>query len=326
MKEPLGIAHKLWAQINVFYKHLHAYIRRILQNKYGTNFVDINGSIPIHFFKSLSADQWNNLINISLPYPENQKNKIPNYKSGKILSEAQRVYVELGFEELPKRFWKDSIFRKNYSSSTIMDCHPLSFDFMNGIDFRVKMCLSDSSNDFDSELRKVVHEFGHIYYFKSYANKKNLFKSGPNSAFHEAIGDLMVLINNACEWKYNEVDYRVIINALMKEALNNFVIIPWALSLEQWRHDLFSGKVSILSANEHFWNIRRKVEGIVPPNGKRLKRSFDAICKYHVANFMPYLRYFFSRFLSHQFHKALCAHNSDPLYLCCPKPLKSSFR
>jgi len=326
MKQPLGLAHKLWSDVNIFYRHLHAYIRRVLQNKHGSNFTDFNGSIPIHFFKSLWADQWNTLTNISLPYPESQKKQNFFIKPESILKEAQDLYLRLGFEKLPQKFWDQSVFTKDYSSSRVMDCHPLSFDFMDGFDFRVKMCLSNASNDFDSELRKVVHEFGHIYYFKSYSNQFNLFKSGPNSAFHEAIGDLMVLIKNGCEWKYNKVDQKFIINALMRESLNNFVIIPWALSLEQWRHDLFSGRISMLSANQHFWNIRRKIGGIVPPFGKRSKISFDAISKYHVANFMPYLRYFFSTFLSHQFHKALCIDSTDPLHLCCPKSLNSNLR
>ena len=42
----------------------------------------------------------------------------------------------------------------------------------------------------------IHHEMGHIEYFMSYSNLPTYFKSGPNSGFHEAIGDTIALSVN----------------------------------------------------------------------------------------------------------------------------------
>lgn len=332
MKNPLEEAHKLWDEVKIIYSHLHKYTTKRLREKYGTEAVTEKGPIPVHLTRSLWADQWNHLITILLPYEQiNKEEETKSVKSvNEILNKAQDLYEGFGFGPLPKSFWQRSIFIKPRNESQVTECHPLSFDFMTGNDFRIKMCLNPNTygyNSIESELKKVIHELGHIQYFIAYRQQPHLYRSGANSAFHEAIGELMVLINNACKWKqfkdYFNLD-QIIVKELMREALNNFVLLPWALTLEQWRHDLFTGQIPIQEANTHWWRLSVKIRGISPPvDGLNdTKIDYGIVSKYHVANFMPFLRYFFARFLAHQFHKTLCqdnGHKEEPLFFCCPK-------
>jgi len=51
------------------------------------------------------------------------------------------------------------------------------------------MCTQVSAKDFQT----VHHEMGHIQYYMQYRHQANLFRSGANAAFHEAIGDTVAL-------------------------------------------------------------------------------------------------------------------------------------
>lgn len=50
---------------------------------------------------------------------------------------------------------------------------------------RMRVCLNGTSSD----LGMVLHEMGHVMYFMAYKDQPMIFRTGPNSAFHEALGD-----------------------------------------------------------------------------------------------------------------------------------------
>lgn len=45
----------------------------------------------------------------------------------------------------------------------------------------------------DDQFNTIHHEMGHIEYYMAYRNQPTIFKTGANSAFHEAIGDTISL-------------------------------------------------------------------------------------------------------------------------------------
>lgn len=45
----------------------------------------------------------------------------------------------------------------------------------------------------DDQFSTIHHEMGHIEYYMAYRNQPAIFKTGANSAFHEAIGDTIAL-------------------------------------------------------------------------------------------------------------------------------------
>jgi len=51
------------------------------------------------------------------------------------------------------------------------------------------MCTKVNAEDF----QVVHHEMGHIEYFMQYRHLPNLFRTGANAAFHEAVGDTVSL-------------------------------------------------------------------------------------------------------------------------------------
>jgi peptidyl-dipeptidase A len=94
-------------------------------------------------------------------------------------------------------------------------------------------------------------------------------------------------------------------------------MLPWALMIDKWRWDVFSGQVKPEQYNQHWWDLRVKYEGISPPE-LRSANDFDPGAKYHVAFNTSYMRYFLAHILQFQFHKALCAKAGfkGPLHEC----------
>lgn len=86
---------------------------------------------------------------------------------------------------------------------------------------------------------------------------------------------------------------------------------------------MFSGEVSPENYNKEWIALRRKYQGLMPPQGTRdldgnATDWFDPGAKYHVAANIPYVRYFFAAVYQFQFHEALCRHkgHTGPLHEC----------
>ena len=171
------------------------------------------------------------------------------------------------------------------------------------------MCAKVNQNAFQT----IHHEMGHIQYYIAYRNQSIAFKSGANSAFHEAIGDTIAL--SAITPKHlkaigliesAETTYQQDINFLMKMALRKVAFLPFSYVMEKWRWNVFRGKIGESNYNEKWWQMRKEFQGIEAPVARR-ENDFDPGSKFHTAMFVPYSRYFLSYFYQFQFYKSLCS-------------------
>ncbi len=103
----------------------------------------------------------------------------------------------------------------------------------------------------------------------------------------------------------------------MKEALDKIAFLPFGKLIDQWRWDVFSGKIKPENYNAAWWKLREDYQGIKAPV-ERTEADFDPGAKYHIPANTPYVRYFTARILQFQFHKALCkaAGQEGPLHEC----------
>lgn len=70
MKEQVD---KLMDELMPLYKKIHAYVRHFLTQKYGSQVMPADGTIPAHLLGNMWAQQWGNLLNTVSgmnPYPE----------------------------------------------------------------------------------------------------------------------------------------------------------------------------------------------------------------------------------------------------------------
>jgi peptidyl-dipeptidase A len=314
---------RLWEQMKPLYEQLHCFVRSRLSQKYGADKVPAKGAIPAHLLGNMWAQEWANIYPLVEPYKGQASMDVTGgIKKQKLDAKAivrigEAFFTSLGFDSLPPTFWERSQFEKPRDRDVV--CHASAWDVTYGADVRIKMCIKPD----EENLTTVHHELGHIYYYLNYFQKPVLFQQGANDGFHEAIGDALTLSITPQYLKQLKLitqlpkDDKGLINVQMKDALEKIAFLPFARMMDQWRWDVFSGKVKPAQYNSHWWMLRNKYQGVAAV-APRDESYFDPGAKYHIPANVPYMRYFLARVLQFQFHKAMCeaAGHQGPLHTC----------
>jgi peptidyl-dipeptidase A len=243
--------------------------------------------------------------------------KKQNYDPVRITQSAENFYVSLGFPKLPQTFWERSMLSK--PADRDVQCHASAWHMDAKEDVRIKQCI-DASQE---ELMTVYHELGHVYYYLSYKDQPYLFQSGAHDGFHEAIGDTVNLSMTPAYMHQIGLmgpvkqSSEATINQQMKIALDKIAFLPFGKLIDEWRWQVFSGRVKPEEYNAAWWRLREQYQGVAAPV-PRTEADFDPGAKYHIPGNTPYTRYFLSFILQFQFHKALCeaAGYEGPLHEC----------
>ena len=313
---------KLWSQVKPLYDQLHCYTRRKLNKTYGDKIVSKTGPIPSHLLGNMWAQSWDYLYPELEPYKGTAPIDVTpvlakRYDAKKMVQMGEGFYTSLGMDPLPPTFWERSQLTKPAGKNVV--CHASAWDPQYNNDLRIKMCINLNQED----LWTIHHELGHDFYFHYYYKLPVLYQGGANDGFHEAIGDTIQLSMTPEYLKAKGLLARVVkndkatINAQMHTALGKIAFLPFGLLVDKWRWDVFSGAVTPDKYNQHWWDLKKQYQGVVPPI-ERAATDFDPGAKYHVAANVPYMRYFLAAVLAFQFHKALCATAGikGPLYEC----------
>ncbi|CAL1537547.1 unnamed protein product [Lymnaea stagnalis] len=315
----------LFDQIRPLYEQLHAYARRKLKQIYGNDKFPSSGHIPAHLLGDMWAQQWSALVTELTPYKGKPTLDVTdemvrqNYTPIKIFQTAEDFFKSLGMKKMPDKFWNKSLFEKPKDGRKIV-CHPTAWDFYNKRDFRIKQCTLITAQD----LETAHHEMGHIEYALQYKDQPVSFRNGANPGFHEAVGDVISLsvqtqehmhaiglIPNVSNDTESDIDF------LMRMALEKISVLPIAYLIDQWRWGVFRGDTPPEKYNEQWWNLRCRYQGVSSPVALD-SSDFDPGAHYHIAAGVPYIRYFVSKIIQFQFHKALCekAGHIGPLHKC----------
>ncbi|MGE5570404.1 MAG: M2 family metallopeptidase [Rhodospirillales bacterium] len=313
--------NRLWEQVKPLYVSLHAYVRNRLREKYG-DAVPASGPIPAHLLGNPWAQSWENIYPLVAPkeadpgfdLTEILKNRNTGWKQ--MVKYGEGFFTSLGFAPLPQTFWERSMFVKPRDREVV--CHASAWDIDSQDDLRLKMCIDITEEDFVT----IHHELGHNFYQRAYNKQPFLFRDSANDGFHEAIGDTIAL-SVTPEYLVRlglldkAPDPSKDIGLLLRRALEKVAFLPFGLLIDQWRWEVFSGKIPPERYNQAWWEMRRKYQGIDAPV-ERSERDFDPGAKYHVPANVPYTRYFLAHILQFQFHRALAreAGCTGPLHRC----------
>ena len=314
---------RLWTQVKPLYDDLHCYVRARLGKTYGTDKVPPDGPIPAHLLGNIWAQEWGNILPLVQPFKGEptldvtSELKRQKYDPKKMVRIGEAFFTSLGFDPLPQTFWERSMFTKPLDREVV--CHASAWDPSFSNDLRVKMCIKPT----EEALITIHHELGHDFYFQSYYQLPVLYQAGANDGFHEAIGDALTLsitpsyLKRLGLLKAIPKSEKGLINVQLKEALTKVAFLPFGKMIDQWRWDVFSGKVAAANYNSSWWDLRKKYQGVSAPVS-RTEKDFDPGAKYHIPANVPYTRYFLARILQFQFHRALCraAGHRGPLHEC----------
>jgi peptidyl-dipeptidase A len=296
---------RLWEQVRPFYEQLHCYVRSRLQKRYGKEKVKDLAPIPAHLLGNMWAQDWANVYDLVEPFKGQSisiERKLATTEAKDLVKLGEKFFVSLGFAPLPQTFWERSLFTRPKDREVV--CHASAWDIDYTNDLRIKMCISRSEED----LVTVHHELGHDYYFLEYSTLPILFQSGANDGFHEGIGDTLALSVTPAYLKDLGLLAAVpkgdgaLVDQLMKTALDK---VAFGLLVDQWRWQVFAGKIPKERYNAAWWELREKYQGVSAPVA-RSEADFDPGAKFHVPSSTPYARYFLAHVYQFQFHRALC--------------------
>ncbi len=312
---------RLWEQVRPLYVSLHAYVRMKLRQKYG-DIVPADGPIPAHLLGNIWAQDWGNVFDLVASgsadpgYSLTDILRRRNTSAIEMVRTGERFYSSLGLAPMPDTFWERSLFVKPADRDVV--CHASAWNLDSADDLRIKMCIDATEEDFTT----IHHELGHNYYQRAYKDQPVLFRDSANQAFHEAIGDTIAL-SVTPEYLVRiglldrAPDASRDLGLLLSRALEKVAFLPFGLVIDQWRWDVFSGKVAPADYNRAWWERRLKYQGVAPvtPRGEE---SFDPGAKYHVPANYSYTRYFLAHILQFQFHRELSkiAGCAAPLHRC----------
>ncbi|XP_063619169.1 angiotensin-converting enzyme [Cydia splendana] len=303
---------EVWEQIKPLYEVLHAYVRRRLREAYGPERISRSAPIPAHILGDMWGQSWAGIVPFTLPYPGknlldvtaemNQQGFTPLT----MFQLAEEFFVSMNMSAMPADFWPLSVIEQ--PPDRHIHCQPSAWDFCNRHDYRIKMCTHVDMKD----LITAHHEMAHIQYFLAYRNQPKVFRDGANPGFHEAVGEAIALSVSSPRHlqtlglvQRSVADTAHDTNFLFTQAMDKLAFLPFALSMDRWRWDVFTGEVRKEQYNCHWWRLREQYQGIKPPV-LRSELDFDPGSKYHIPANIPYIRYFVSTVLQFQIHRALC--------------------
>jgi len=314
---------RLWVQVRPLYEALHCFVRARLRKQYGADKIGKHAPIPAHVLGNMWAQEWSNLYPLVEPHKGVGSSDLTKrllakkYEPLSMVKLGEKFFTSLGMDPLPKTFWERSLFVKPRDRD--VECHASAWDVDRATDLRIKMCIEVKEDD----LVTIHHELGHDYYFLYYSHLPPLFQDGANDGFHEGIGDTLALsVTPSYLEKIGLFDKApqsemADLNLLMRRALDGVAFLPFGKLIDEWRWDVFSGKVKPSEYNAAWWDRRKKYQGVAPPLD-RTEQDFDPGAKYHIPANVPYTRYFIARILQYQFHRALCRAigYQGPLHRC----------
>ncbi|RYD56850.1 MAG: peptidase [Sphingobacteriales bacterium] len=279
--EMTELMDRLINDLRPLYRELHTWMRYELAKKYGVSTVP--DYLPAHWLPNRWGQDWSSMVDVKgINLDSVLRTKSPEW----IVKEGENLYVSLGFPKLPQNFWTNSSLYPYHADSNVKKNNHASAWHMD-LGERVQSLMSVEPNS--EWFETANHELGHIYYYMTYTNKDvpPLLRGGANRAYHEAIGTMMGLA--AMQKPYLaarglvspnvQVDS---IQALLKEALNSVVFIPFAAgTMSNFEKAMYVDSLSPDQFNAKWWELSKKYQGIVPPS-PRGEEYCDAATKTHI--------------------------------------------
>ncbi|RMH97548.1 MAG: peptidase, partial [Calditrichaeota bacterium] len=313
-EEMLELTERLVQEVWPLYRELHTYARYELAKRYGVS--EVPEYLPAHWLPNRWGQDWSGMITVEgLDIDGALKSKSPEW----IIKQAERFYVSIGFDSLPRSFWeksslyplpKEAHYKKNNHASA------WHMDLQN--DVRCLMSIVPNASWYET----AHHELGHIYYYISYTNPNvpPLLRSGANRAFHEAVGSLLGLAAMQKPFLAHlglvpENAQTDEMQTLLREAMNYIVFIPWSAGvMTHFEYELYARNLPKDQFNRRWWEMKKQYQGIVPPY-PRGEEYCDAASKTHINNDpAQYYDYALSYVLLFQLHDYIATHilKQDP--------------
>lgn len=307
------LTNKIINDIWPLYRELHTWTRYELAERYGK---EVPEYIPAHWLPNRWGQEWSSLVDVE---GIDLDKELSNYDAQWIVKTGEDFYASLGMERLPESFYeKSSLYPLPPEAEYKKNNHASAWHLNLADDVRSLMSVEPNTKWWGTTL----HELGHIYYYISYSNPEVpiVLRGGANRAFHEGFGSMIGLAAMQKPFlegrgllpENTKVDK---IKMLLKEALDQVVVIPWGAGvMTEFEYSLYAEDLPKDNFNSKWWELKKKYQGIVPPM-QRGEEYCDPCTKTHINNDpAQYYDYALSVVLLFQFHNHIATEilNQDP--------------
>ncbi|CAG0917388.1 unnamed protein product, partial [Notodromas monacha] len=322
-----SLLNSLWEALVPLYKKLHAYVRYRLVHVFPDVVTD-GQPLPAHLAGDMYVTKFTVPADDASPFKNtssldvNEALRSNGHTVTSMFRLAERFFTSVGFDSLLSPvFWKNSVLEDASSSSDghAVDCQNSVWDFNFGHandDYRVKGCTKVTAHHL-----KTAHQLlTQIAYDSSNTHLPRVFRTPPFPGFVEALGGAITLSLDSVKHleavdlakKNSEGDssasmrHGADINFLLAKALGVLASMPFALTTERWRWDVWQNRVPKEKMNSHWWRLRREVQGVAAPNDRSDSLHLDPVGIPEVAGHQPIISQFLSSVLQFQFYEAMC--------------------
>lgn len=316
--EMMTLLRQINDEIYPLYRELHTWARYELAKKY--NVAEVPDYLPAHWLPNQWGQDWSDIVSVE-GFDLDKIIQEKKYDSMWVVQQAERYYVSMGFDPLPKVFYdKSDLFPVPAGAGYKKNDHASAWHMDLGNDVRSLMSVQANAHWYET----THHELGHIYYYMQYSKDSIPFilREGANRAYHEALGTMfgMAAMQKPFLEGLGLVDPATTIDTtqqLLKEALRYIVALNWqAGTMSEFEYELYAKNLPADQFNKRWWEIVKREQGIVPPM-ERGEEFCDAATKTHIIDDpAQYYDYALSSVLMFQFHHHIAADilHQDPRF------------
>jgi peptidyl-dipeptidase A len=304
-------------ELRPLYRELHTWARYTLAEQYGEPVPDL---LPAHWLPNRWGQDWTAMVDVE---GADIDPALEAKGAEWLVEQSERFYVSMGLEPLPEVFYeKSSLYPLPEGAPYKKNTHASAWHLDLDRDVRSLMSVEPNRDWYAT----THHELGHIYYYLLYTNPDvpPVLRGGANRAYHEAVGSMLGLaalqprflqsVGLSAEGAGPDP-----VQALLKEALDYAVFIPWSAGvMTEFEHALYAESLPPAEWNRRWWDLKQRYQGIAPPDDARAAMGSpytDAATKTHINDdAAQYYDYALSYVLLFQLHDHVARNvlNEDP--------------
>lgn len=281
-------ARELWDQVKPLYVKLHKYVALRLKGSDA-----VGNPLPVHLLRSLTGDDWSNVIENLLPKRPDIYQKLyanlhlKNVGGKHAYEKAAQLVEELKFGSMDVKFWTDSKFDGDCPSAVIDSCKPNFVKVYTCKDVSIGHYLEAHENIMKIRYKEIAAIHSNNSYILREANRF--------SALYEAMPGVISLLaltphalNQAGlypldRFNYNANHHRLILQLLI--ALRDLPRLNYYLAVDEWRLKLL--KSNALPTGSDSWSeFRKNFSSLIPSDNDILGDPYALRNKPYIGKFM----------------------------------------
>lgn len=282
-------ARELWENVKPLYLKLHKYISLRLKGSDA-----VGKPLPVHLLRSLTGDDWSNLIESLLPkhagiYQKVHANlQLKNLGGVEAFKQAAKLIKALNLGEADPDIWTESVFNST--------CPPTLVDWCKPNQVRAITCKDVSIANF-IEAHEAVMKIVYKQTINLHSNNTYILREASRySAVYEAIPGFVSLLSvnpHALSraglfpfetFNFNPNTHRLVLQLIM--ALRDLPKLNFYLAADEWRIKVLSGAIPYAKIPSSWSDFRKNFSNIESGDSDFLGDPYMIFNKPYIGKFM----------------------------------------